>query len=576
MPLLFNSPIHTFSPLIFTITCMELMADVRERDLLMKRLDDLAPAIEDIRKISGTAGVSIGVLHHDEVISTSNFGYSDIQAKQKPDDDTLYYIASLTQSITASGIGLLVEDGKLQWDDVISDLHPRVQHQSLLLRHHTTLRDILSHRTGLEQKLSLWMGDHSWPQITRSKFSKMTTYLEPIRQLGTEFLENNWTYGLTAQIIKHKSGQDFSKFVEENVFTPLKMDRTGLAGSRPFPHDVGNFAQAYMYNGNSPYRIHKPPIETSSEHEASVGVKSSINDLIKYYRAILQAAKKENSSSGTYDRSSSLKQTQELFRPQTSLKRLPSGYGKTEYSLGWAQVTLPSALGASSGNAELVDRMPRIGEGLANPPLVFYQSGSLAGYQSSAILVPDTDSAIVVLSNTLANQNAADWIAQAVLEAILNFPNPTDFPALAREAAAENDKLFSYMHQVLVTKRIFGTTCKDRDSYVGTYENAVKTFTIEISSGEADLCLSFNGNYDSHALKHYHHDTFSFEMGYQDFLEREMQPVTYWRYFLLEFRAGADGMIDTVIWRPDRLVEKGEAFVKRTASEEVVEASGSR
>lgn len=555
---------------------MGLMADVRERDPLMKRLVDLAPAIEDIRKISGTAGVSIGVLHQDEVINISSFGYSDIQAKQEPDGDTLYYIASLTQSITASGIGLLVEDRKLQWDDVISDLLPRVQHQSPLLRYHTTLWDILSHRTGLEQKVSLWMGDHSWPQITRNEFTKTTTYLEPIRQLGTEFLENNWTYGLTAQIIKQKSGQDFSKFVEEHIFKPLKMDRTGLAGSRPFPPDVGNFAQAYMYNGNSPYRIHKPPIETSSEHEASVGVKSSVNDLIRYYRALLHAAKEENSSSETNERSSSLKQARELFRPQTLMKRLLPGFGKTEYTLGWAQVTLPSALGASSGNAELVDRMPRVGEGLANAPLVFYQSGSLAGYQSSAILVPNTDSAIVVLSNTLANQNAADWIAQAVLEAIIDVPNPTDFAALAREAAAENDKLFSYMHQVLVAKRVFGTMCRGHDDYVGTYDNAVKTFTIEISSGEAELYVSFNGSYDGYELKHYHYDTFSFEMDYQDFLKREMRPVTYWRYFLLEFRVGAKGTIDTITWRPDRLVEKGEAFVKRTASEERAEASGSR
>ena len=128
------------------------------------------------------------------------------------------------------------------------------------------------------------------------------------------------------------------------------------------------------------------------------------------------------------------------------MKRLLPGSGKTEYTLGWARVLLPSALGASSGNVEPVEEMPRIGEGLSNSPLVFYQSGSLVGYQSSAILIPDTGSAIVVPSNALANQNAADWIAQAMLETLLDVPYPIDFVALAREAAAENAMLFSCMH----------------------------------------------------------------------------------------------------------------------------------
>lgn len=551
------------------------MADILETNQSIKRLEDLAPAIEDIRKISGTAGVSVGVLHHQGVVTTANFGYRDIQAKEEPDADTLYYIASLTQSITASGIALLVENGKLQWDKAISEILPTFQHKAPSIQNHATIEDILSHRTGLEQKASLWMGGHSWPQVTRSKFTKTVAYLKPVHEPRSEFLLNSWTYGLTAKIIKKVSGQDSSEFVKQHIFKPLKMERTGLAGRRPFPGDVANFAEAYMYNGHLPYRVHKPPIETSSEHEATVGVKSSVSDLIRYYATLLRAAKQEVRSSGTHLRSSPLKQARELFRPHTPVEGLLPSFGKTEYTLGWGQVMLPSALGALSGNAELVEKMPRVGEGLPNPPLVFYQSGSLVGYQSSAILIPDTDSAIVVLSNTLANQHAADWIAQAVLEALLDVPHPTDFVALAREAAAENAMLFSFMHRVLVAKCVLGSTCRDLDAYVGIYENAVKTFTIEISSGEAGLCLSFNGSHDEYELKHYHYDTFSFEMDYQDFLKREMQPVTYWRYFLLEFYEGTEGTIGTIVWRPDRLVEKGEAFMKRTAAEELSETSES-
>lgn len=554
------------------------MADVLEMDQFVKSLEGLAPAIGNILQISGTAGVSVGVLHQQRIV-TANFGYSDVQARREPDGDTIYYIASLTQSITASAIALLVEDGKLQWYSAVSDLLPQFQHQSPLIHNHTTVEDILSHRTGLEQKVSLWMGEHSWPQVTRSKFTKTAAYLEPVHQLGSEFLENSWTYGLTAQIIKRLSGQDFSEFIKQNIFKPLEMERTELAGSRPFPRAVENFAEAYVYNGDRPYRVHKPPIETSSEHEATIGVKSSVSDLIRYYTALIHAAKEESSSSATTnERSSPLKQARELFRPRTRMERLLSSFGKTEYTLGWAQVVLPNALGALSGNAELVEKMPRIGEGLAGAPLVFYQSGSVVGYQSSVILIPDMSSAIVVLSNTLANQHAPDWIAQAVLEALLDVPHPTDFVALAREAAAVNARLFSYLHQVLVLKRVWGTTCRRLDAYVGIYENIVQTFTVEISFAEVGLCLFFNGGHEGYELKHYHYDTFSFEMEYEDFMKKEMRPVTYWRYFLLEFCDGGDGAKATIgsfVWRTDRMVAKGETFRKRTAAAEMTEASGS-
>ena len=552
------------------------MANVREMHPLVRRLSDLAPTIENIRKISGTAGVSIGVLHQQEVVFSSGFGYSDIQARAKPDGDTLYYIASLTQSITASGIALLVEDGKLQWDDAISDFLPRFQHQSPLLRYHTTIRDILSHRTGLEQKVNLWMGEHSWPQATRSKFTKTAAYLEPVHQHRSEYLDNPWTYGLTAQIVERISRQDFSDFIEQRIWKPLEMERTALARSRPFPADVENFAEAYMFNGDRPYRVHKPPVEVSVEHEATAGVKSSVNDLLRYYATLLSAAEEGIHSSESHEQRSPLKQSRELFIPRAPIKGLLPSFGKTEYTSGWAQAMLPSALGALSGNAELVESMPCIGEGLANAPLVFYQSGSLVGYQSSAILIPNTNSAIVVLSNTLANQHAADWIAQGILETLLDVPQPSDLVGLAREAAAENAKLLFYVHQVLVAKRISGTTCRGLENYVGIYQNAVKTFTIEISAGYAGLCLSFNGSHENYELKHYNFDTFSFEMNYQDFLKKEMRPVTYWKYFLLEFHKGAEGAagtIGTIVWRPDRMVEKGEAFVKATVAEEVTEAS---
>ena len=77
------------------------------------RFKDLSPRVNEILRISGTAGASVGILHSNEVIYTANFGYRDVEKKAPPDQDTIYYIASLSKFMTAAGIGRLVEEGEL-------------------------------------------------------------------------------------------------------------------------------------------------------------------------------------------------------------------------------------------------------------------------------------------------------------------------------------------------------------------------------------------------------------------------------------------------------------------------------
>ena len=109
------------------------------------------------------------------------------------------------------------------------------------------------------------------------------------------------------------------------------------------------------------------------------------------------------------------KQMQELVIPRVVMNDLPAEIGETTtYALGWAQVHLPAALGSLGGNADLVKKTPQTGKGLPEKPAVLYHAGSLVGYLSSIILLPETKSAIIVLVNTLTNQDLVDWIGQAI------------------------------------------------------------------------------------------------------------------------------------------------------------------
>ena len=535
---------------------------------LPTRLESLSATIEEILRISGTAGASVGVLHENEVVFTKGFGYRDIALGLKPDEHTIYYIASLTKFMTAAGLGTLVEDGKLSWTELVSEALPDFQHCVPEISQSVDLLDILSHRTGLAQKMFAWMGERSRPQQNRDDFIRTTSYLEPVRALRSRFISNNWLYGIAALIIERFSGQGFGHFLDSKFFRPLNMDRTSIHSSAD---GLENFARAYMFNDESPYPVHKPPVEVGATMEGAVGAKSSVHDLLIYYRHFLKEIKDQCSHKLAFSPGSPFRQVPELVTPRITMDGLPPGYNESAFTLGWAQTELPNALGALGGNIDLVKEIPRIGEGLERKSTVLYHGGALVGYVSSVVLLPDTNSAIVVLTNTLANQDSADWIAQVLLETVLDVPCPTNFIALAEEAAATHKSLFPRMHQALAQERTPGTSMRDTHSYVGQFENVVGTFILDIYlENDGELYLSLNGyRPEKHRLSHYHRDTMSYEMSYQDCLQREMWPKTRKEFYLLEF-GGFDGEKAMWIrWRPDWAVPDGEVFTRRVISQDL-------
>ena len=108
--------------------------------------------------IGGTAGLSLGVLHHGKPIYTANYGFRDTQAKLPVTEETIFPACSLTKALTAAGIALLVEDGKLGWDSLVKDVLPGDAIKDDILRNCTTVTDLLSHRIGMSWGDNLFVG----------------------------------------------------------------------------------------------------------------------------------------------------------------------------------------------------------------------------------------------------------------------------------------------------------------------------------------------------------------------------------------------------------------------------------
>ena len=127
-----------------------------EDEALAARLQALRPTIEAILTASGCAGASIGMARAGKVVHVEGFGFRDVECKLAPDEHTIYYLASLSKTFTASMVGKLVEKGKLEWTTPVSKILPRSRHWDSTVREEANIVDYLSHRSGLVPKNEIW------------------------------------------------------------------------------------------------------------------------------------------------------------------------------------------------------------------------------------------------------------------------------------------------------------------------------------------------------------------------------------------------------------------------------------
>ncbi|KAL8852761.1 MAG: hypothetical protein Q9221_002391 [Calogaya cf. arnoldii] len=417
-------------------------------DPLTHRLKSLRPTIVDICQISGTPGVSLGVLHKNEVIHLDNFGYRDVEAKLAPNQDTLYFLASLSKLFTAAGIGILVDERKLDWDTPVSSILPKFDHPDDVIKNKAGMADFLSHRTGLAAMTQIWYLESGRPALSRRETMRFCSYLEVVHAFRQRWLCNNWGYGLADEITEKLSGKSWGTFLQERIFDPL-----GVKGTTTnVDSDTENVANAYMaLSDGTPYRLPRPRQGDGQLACGAAGIQSNVRDLLTFYKNVMQADEEQRRGQSTSD--IPLKNIPTITSPHVALDPEPHTSLERSYALGLIRTTLPSSLGRIGLNPKYVSQMPIVGKGLTTPCLCLYHQGSIVPHLSSAHLLPDTNTAIVVLTDSMANNDAADWIGQLLLETVLDNPDKNDYVAIAKESAAASVAVWQTMAEELEARR---------------------------------------------------------------------------------------------------------------------------
>ena len=247
------------------------------------RLKGLDAYMEKIVKDWNVPGIGVGVVVKDRLVFAKGYGFRDYGRKQPFTPATTVPIASNTKLFTAVAAGLLVEEGKLDWDKPVRDSVPGIRFYNDELNATVTIRDMLSHRTGITRHDSIWYKS----DFTRQELFDRLRYLEPSQPLRQTFLYNNMMYAAAGRIVELLSGKSWEDFVRERLLVPLGM--TGTVFTIDDLEKQADHGVPYTERRDS-FDLHAIPYYREAAGVAPAGaIDSNLEDMSRWLIALMNA-----------------------------------------------------------------------------------------------------------------------------------------------------------------------------------------------------------------------------------------------------------------------------------------------
>jgi len=340
------------------------------------RLEHLVQALEQRRRELHIPGLAIAVVKDDRIILARGFGFASLEERVAVTPATLFPIGSSTKPFTATLIGMLVDQGKMSWDDPVTEHIPffKLDVDSDREDAVATIRDLLAHRTGFARMTLLFVGGDASPNEVLHAAARA----EPWTGFRQRFLYSNVMYLAAGVAAGNAAGSDWDRLVTEQLLEPLGMNRSGV-DVRLFQNDQ-HLSAGYDWNEDRQvFDLHEA---RDNRLIAPAGaIVSNALEMAQWVRFQL--------GRGRYEGRRLLSETQlrETWTPQIAVP------GRGAYGLGWM---------LSEWNGQ---------------PVVEH-GGNTRGYAAQVALLPESDLGFVLLANVTATplqRQSMDMVWEAVL-----------------------------------------------------------------------------------------------------------------------------------------------------------------
>jgi len=249
----------------------------------MRRFDNYNQYIQDAMQSWTCPGVALAVVKGNAVIHQGVYGLRDVENRLPMTEDTRFAMASVTKSFTAMSVALLIDNGKLEWDKPVREYMPEFILDDPYVTQHVTVRDMLSHRTGLpSHDLSAWRLD-----ISRAEFIKRMKHFKFNASFREKFQYDNLMYYAAAHLVEKVAELKWEDFIQKRVFLPLGMTASSFKPELP---EEGQFtAKGYRVDrdndGSAKGLINMPfGLHTELSPGAAGALFSTLADLIQWLK----------------------------------------------------------------------------------------------------------------------------------------------------------------------------------------------------------------------------------------------------------------------------------------------------
>lgn len=449
-------------------------------------------------------GLALAIVKDGKVVVAKGYGVRKLGEAAPVDAQTLFGIASNTKVFTAVALGLLVEEGKLEWDAPVVRYLPWFQMWDPYVTRELTIRDLLVHRSGL----GLGAGDLLWwPPSTysRHEIARRLRFIRPATSFRSAYAYDNVLYLIAGEVIETISGQTWEDFVSERI-----LKRVGMTGSNVRHSQAANGGNVAATHARIEGKLRVIAPFASDNTNPAGGINSSAADMAKWILVLLNEGRLADGS-----RLYSEKTAQQLTALVT-----PVPIPDPEPELAALN---PNFLGYALG----------LGVRDYRGKKVITHTGGLPGYVSRVTWIPELKLGVTVLTNQESGSafNALTW---RIVDSYLSAP-ATDWIAAFDEVRVRTEqKDAATVQKAAATRDASSKPSLPLEKYAGTYRDDWYG-DIEITQDAGKLTMRFTRTPSLVGdLEHWQYDTFIVR-----WRDRELRADAY-----VTFALNPDGSID--------------------------------
>jgi CubicO group peptidase (beta-lactamase class C family) len=478
---------------------------------------DFANRVEQLRQQTGVPGMSIAIVEDHKVTMAQGFGVRALGSADAADADTIFPTGSTGKAFTVAALGILVDEGKIRWDDKVIDHLPGFQMYDAWVTREMTIRDLLVHRSGL----GLGAGDLLFvprTNLSRAESVRRLRYIKPATSFRSGFAYDNILYMVAGQLIEAVTGQTWEVFTAEHVLKPAGMRNSTTDDEHRFATTNRAQPHARMNGGlrgiGDQSRLDERD-DLGSNAAPAGGLAISANDMARWLMIQLDAGKLPGQEGRLFSEAAH----QEMWRPvilQPVTPR-PDELNLTQpmfntYALGW---DVRDYRGAK----------------------IVWHGGAVFGFLAAVVLIPEKQVGFSILINS-EDGEIINGLMFELLDHYLVQPGG-DWPAKFQAFKRQRVQAALTAYKTAAAKPAKGGPSLPLARYVGTYVDPWYG-NIEIAQTKSGLSIDFKSTPRMDGpLEHWQYDSFITR-----FEDKTIEPA------YVTFGLNADGRVERITMRP--------------------------